>query len=268
MLLTGVSLIGFVKRQINSFKSRISADSGTFEAESCLTASVQNLQNKPQPITAQILAFKTRVAQLPHRIYCMGDSITNFGYYELKLNSLIGYRWIVQNYGISGNTTTQMLARFNQQIISSGLVDYVIIMGGVNDLAGSINATAIEANLQAMYDMAHNAGIKVIAMTVTPWKNSSSWNSTKQTQTLALNSWIMAMPTNVDYVINTYDLLNNLAGDNGALLAAYDSGDHIHPNQTGLELIGTTINSSITFTTTRADGNYEAISCLQNFLNI
>jgi lysophospholipase L1-like esterase len=233
------------------FEEKVVADGGTFEAETCLVENI-NTYLKP-PVVTQ--ADRTT---LPSRIYCMGDSITNFGFYETQLNTLLGNDWVVANYGISGNTTTQMLARFQQEIVNPNCVDYVIIMGGVNDLAASANATSIQANLQAMYDMAHNAGIKVIAMTVTPWKGSASWTSTKQIQHDALNAWILANPTNVDFVINAYEQLVDPVVAY-TLLPAYNSGDSIHPNQTGLNVLGTYIYNQITFIENTANGLFDSI---------
>jgi len=247
----GFNLLSIINTIILNFKTRIASDSGTFEAETCLNDSITAYLKAP-------VVTQADRTTLPSRIYCMGDSITNFGYYETQLNSLIGNNWIVANYGVSGNTTTQMLARFQQQIINPGCVDYVIIMGGVNDLAASATATAIEANLQAMYDMAHNAGIKVIAMTVTPWKGSASWTSGKQIEQDALNAWILANPTNVDYVIDAY---TQLVDPDVAytLLPAYNSGDSIHPNQTGLNVLGTYIYNQITFIENTANGLFDSI---------
>lgn len=250
-LAKGSVLYSFFGTIISNFISRVTADGGTFEAESCLSDSITEYLKAP-------VVTQADRTTLPSRIFCMGDSITNFGYYETQLNSLIGNNWIVANYGVSGNTTTQMLARFQQQIINPGCVDYVIIMGGVNDLAASATATAIEANLQAMYNMAHNAGIKVIAMTVTPWKGSASWTIGKQIEQDALNAWILANPTNVDYVIDAYTQLVDPDVAN-TLLPAYDSGDHIHPNQTGLNVLGTHINSQITFVENTANGMFDSI---------
>ena len=66
---------------------------------------------------------------------------------------------MVVNEGIGGNITAHMLARFGTDAVDQE-PDVVIIWGGINDvLFHGTPGSSIEANLQAMYTQAHNAGI-------------------------------------------------------------------------------------------------------------
>lgn len=71
------------------------------------------------------------------KIICFGDSLT-FGHglaLKDKWHVIAAKKTGVQmsNRGVSGNTTTEMLARFNRQVILMQ-PDAVMIMGGYNDI--------------------------------------------------------------------------------------------------------------------------------------
>ncbi|MCB0706813.1 MAG: hypothetical protein KDC34_15965 [Saprospiraceae bacterium] len=97
------------------------------------------------------------------KIVCMGDSLTD-GY-----GIVPAYRWSdllasalnieVINSGISGDTTTGMLARFQNMVIAHA-PSQVIIMGGTNDLSLNLPDVQILANILAMtrYARFHNIG--------------------------------------------------------------------------------------------------------------
>jgi uncharacterized protein (TIGR02145 family) len=165
-------------------------------------------------------------------VYCMGNSITASGRYENVLNGLLGDGWGVVNLGISGQTTAQMLTRFNHDVIAPGDAKYVIVLGGVNDVRYSRTAAQIESDLQSMYTAAHNAGIKVVAVSILPFKNFTGgkpWTPEKQVVLDEVNAWISAAAVNVDYKVNVYKALEDPANPD-CLSPAYDDGDGLHPN--------------------------------------
>jgi len=186
-------------------------------------------------------------ASQSHEVAAMGDSLTSEGTWVAQLITLIGAGWHAANHGATGQTTTAMAARFTSDIITPGGVEYVVIFGGINDVAADVSAATIEANLQAMYTAAHNASIKVIAVTITPFKGSASWSAPRQAVLDAVNTWILATAINVDYKIDAYTALED-PGVSDTLLAANDSGDHIHLSTVGYQLVGTTIYGGSTFT--------------------
>jgi lysophospholipase L1-like esterase len=189
-----------------------------------------------------------------HIIYAMGDSLTKAGVYETQLESLVGPQWNVINRGISGDTTVRMATRFSTEVVSSGDAEYVIVFGGVNDFT-QLNATAaeIEGRLQSMYDTAHNANIKVIAVTITPWKGNVNWTSGYQAVEDEVNAWILNTATNVDYRIDAYSVLEDPVNPD-TLLPAYTT-DGLHLTTDGYNLLGTTIYNGATFTPSPAYNN-------------
>ncbi len=179
----------------------------------------------------------------PFKIYCMGDSLTEAGVYETELMTLLGSGWSTINLGRSGDKTSDMLARFQADVINRGDADYVLIWGGVVDVYTSTTGDT-ETNLQAMYTMAHTAGIKVVAVNITPLNDVSTPNKIKL---LEINSWIQATAINVDYVADAYTAIED--PDNpGNILPVYDSGDHVHLSNAGYAVVAEAIYNAVTWT--------------------
>ncbi|MFA5108965.1 MAG: GDSL-type esterase/lipase family protein [Patescibacteria group bacterium] len=186
-----------------------------------------------------------------HQIYSIGDSLTAFNTtnhaYLNSLLSLLGKKWNGNNFGIGGNYTAQMLARFNDDILSNLDAEYVIIWGGIVDVIYDVDNTAIESNLQAMYTAAHNTGLKVVALTLSPFKGSSGYTSGRLANLQTINTWIKNTATGIDYVVDTYPVLMDPAIAD-TLLSAYDYGDNLHLSVAGLDAIGLAIYNEVTWT--------------------
>jgi lysophospholipase L1-like esterase len=176
----------------------------------------------------------------PTRIYCMGDSLTDAGVYEVVLIALLGTHWEIINMGSSGETTADMLERFQSDVIEPGDAAYVIIWAGANDIR-SFSEEETETNLQAMYSMAHNAGIQVVAVTITPQNDETELNKAKIS---AINTWMVDSAVDVDYVADAYTAVED--PDNpGNILAMYDSGDHVHLSELGYAIVAATIYRAV-----------------------
>lgn len=113
-----------------------------------------------------ITAAKTQAPLL----VLMGDSITDYWYDSdrefFDKNNFAGR-------GIAGQTASQMLVRFNRDVIAL-YPKAVAIMAGTNDLCQNLASMAyypddaIIDNTIAMCELAENAGIKVLLCSITP----------------------------------------------------------------------------------------------------
>lgn len=180
-----------------------------------------------------------------HSVYCIGDSLTAADYFEAELRVLLGADYTVVNKGIGGNTTTGMLNRFSTDVLEHH-PGFVVIWGGVNDIDVGAPLATIESNLQSMYTQAQNAGITVIAIAMSPWKDHAKWTSLKQTTTNNLRTWIKTTAVKTDYVVDVYPLLAK-SDDPDALAPAYDLGDHLHLNSAAGVVIGQAIYQKVDF---------------------
>jgi lysophospholipase L1-like esterase len=89
------------------------------------------------------------------RVAFMGDSITE------------GWAFPRANFGIYGQTTAQMLARFPAQVPNRNF-RAVVILGGTNDTLLGIDPAVTIANLSRMVDLARAAGIEPILAEIPP----------------------------------------------------------------------------------------------------
>lgn len=96
--------------------------------------------------------------------------------------------FVVANAAIPGNTTTQMLARLQSDVlsISSG---HVTLMGGTNDILAGAALTTIIANLQSIADQIRAAG-RFLHFFTPPANVTFAGNVTQREKLSALIAWI------------------------------------------------------------------------------
>ncbi len=96
------------------------------------------------------------------RVVFLGDSITE----NWRLNEYFTGRDFI-NRGIGGQTTSQMLGRFLQDVVALH-PRAVVIMGGINDIGRGIAEASIEQNLEMMGDLAKQNGIRPLFSSILP----------------------------------------------------------------------------------------------------
>ena len=102
-----------------------------------------------------------------NRIVFMGNSITE-GWNSLDSAFFSGRSYI--DRGISGQTTPQMLVRFREDVIDLK-PKAVVILAGINDIAGNTGPTTLEVifkNIVSMAELAKANKIKVVLCSVLP----------------------------------------------------------------------------------------------------
>ena len=111
-------------------------------------------------------------------LVCFGDSLTA-GYqnsadgFGLSVNTPPGafiQEWVgsqaqVMVAGICGETTNEMVQRFSQAVLAYK-PQFVVILGGTNDLGLGLTPLHICENLSQMYQLAREADIEPVGVTV------------------------------------------------------------------------------------------------------
>jgi lysophospholipase L1-like esterase/ribosomal protein L30E len=169
----------------------------------------------------------------------------------------------VLNQGIAGNRVLSdgagisALARFERDVLSQPGVSHVVIFVGINDFGfpgtaiepGGIVRTADEiiAGYKQMIERAHLRSIKVIGSPLTPFENALSggpnqgyFTPEKEAKRLAVNNWIRTSGA-FDGLIDFDHVVADPAHPS-AIAAAYDSGDHLHPNDAGYKAMGEAVD--------------------------
>ncbi len=169
-----------------------------------------------------------------NNIVFMGDSITEF--WKVNDSSFFSENPFI-NRGISGQTTSQMLHRFPQDVINLK-PSTVVILAGINDIAensGPITLNEILENIKAMVALANENHIKVILCSVLP-ANKFNWNPKIKPadKVIELNQMIenYAIQNKITYV----DYYSAMVDDNKGLQLQYGE-DGVHPNLEGYKVM-------------------------------
>jgi lysophospholipase L1-like esterase len=160
----------------------------------------------------------------------------------------------VINEGISGNNLfadaagDSGLKRFGRDALGQAGVRWVIFSDDpLNDLgSGNPQATVpgVIAAMQSLIDSAHAQGVRFACSTLTPWEGSSSWTAARETVRQGINTWIKGPDSTCDAVVDQ-DAATHDPAHPTAFLPAYDSGDHLHPNDAGYVAIAGAVNLAL-----------------------
>jgi lysophospholipase L1-like esterase len=231
----------------------------------------------PVDTTLQSWAFLSgvdvAVSEPASAIVALGDSITDGAFSTADTNNrwpdVLAERLIasdegglaVLNQGIGGNRLLHdspaelpffgpsALARFDRDVLAQPGVSHLIVFEGINDIglpvmAGddseNVSADEMIAALRQLAERAHEHGIVAIGATITPFEESMVFSTEGEAKRQAVNDWIRAGGA-FDGVID-FDAIARDPDKPTRLLPAYDSGDHLHPNDAGFEAMANGID--------------------------
>lgn len=173
----------------------------------------------------------------------------------------------VVNEAYSGNRVlrngmgTNALSRFDMSILNHPRVSTVVMMMGINDIGwpgeGSFTPTDREPTAQdleegytQLIDRAHQHGLRFVAVTLTPFIDtfkgtpfSNYYTPEKEKIRVEVNQWMRAN-TSADGLIDFDHVLDDPANP-GHLQAAYDCGDHLHPNDAGYQAMAKAVDLKV-----------------------
>jgi lysophospholipase L1-like esterase len=171
------------------------------------------------------------------RVGVIGDSISEDSIYSRNLQAILRETIpsaYVETYGVKSNTTGQMRSRFRQDILDKNRYNIVVIQGGVNDISGTNSVELIKANIGDMVAKARAKGMKVVLLTITPWKGWSSWSEENQKKTDEVNAWILSQGGPGVHVVDMSSM-----GVGNALRPEFDEDrNHLHPSSKGKAEMG------------------------------
>jgi lysophospholipase L1-like esterase len=159
----------------------------------------------------------------------------------------------VLNMGIGGNCVLRgglgptAVSRFDRDILKQNGVRWLIIFEGVNDIGGSWGSEMASKVAQGlidayskMIDEAHAKGIKVYGATITPINKSFYYKDFRDAARDSVNEWIRTSGR-FDAVID-FDKALRDPEDITTLRSDMQSGDYLHPNEKGYEIMGGAID--------------------------
>jgi lysophospholipase L1-like esterase len=162
----------------------------------------------------------------------------------------------VLNVGIGGNRVLNegygpsAISRIDRDVLAQSGVRYVIVLESINDIsrvgrspvpADNVTAEQLEWGFKQIVDAAHEHGIKAIGSTVMPDGHDGSGKDEQVRE--AVNNWIRTSGT-FDGVVD-FDEITRDPAKPTQLNPAYDSGDHVHPNDAGYKIMGAGVDLSL-----------------------
>jgi lysophospholipase L1-like esterase len=207
-------------------------------------------------------------------VVTLGDSITNGANTETNANhrwpDLLAARFRkaridrgVANVGVSGNRllhdpnppagdpaetfaayfAQSALRRFDRDVLAQPGATHLVVLLGVNDLGHPgtvappsevVGADDLISGHRQLIARARQAGLRTYGATILPFKGDTLgfYTPENERKRSALNRWIRTSGE-YDEVID-FDAAVRDAADPQRLAAAYDSGDHLHPNDAGM----------------------------------
>jgi acyl-CoA thioesterase I len=184
----------------------------------------------------QLARYRDANAALPpaaageKRVVFYGDSITDA--WAKKPEQFFPGRPYVGR-GISGQTTPQMLVRFQQDVVHLKPA-VVVVLAGTNDIAGNTGPSTpemIEDNFMSMLAIARANGIRMVVSSILP-ADHFSWRPEVQPadQIRAMNARLKAMCEREHLVyLDYHSAMTNAKGGLDPELAA----DGVHPTAKG-----------------------------------
>ena len=162
----------------------------------------------------------------------------------------------VLNEGISGArilhdvTGPSALARFDRDVLAQTGAKFVIIALGTNDIGRTffprmpnespITAEQLVWGLQQIVARAHARGVKVIATTLNPYEGADFYNIPGDRMREAFNTYVRT--SGIFNGVVDFDRVMRDPSHPARFLPAYDSGDHLHPNDAGYKAMADAID--------------------------
>jgi lysophospholipase L1-like esterase len=161
----------------------------------------------------------------------------------------------VLNLGIAGNRVlsdgagVNALARLDRDVLVQPGVTHLVVLEGINDVGMSREnprpgATELIAGHRQIIARARARGLKVFGATLLPCEGvifANYWTPEGEVTRQALNQWIRT-GKEYDGVVD-FDAVMRDPSAPTKLLAKYDSGDHLHPNDAGYQAMADAVRN-------------------------
>jgi lysophospholipase L1-like esterase len=160
----------------------------------------------------------------------------------------------VLNQGISGNRLLAAGAgdsaeiRFERDVLTQPGVHWVIFSDEpINDLGSAKlppSGDQLIAGIVRLIARAHQMHVEFLCSTLTPYQGAGGWTEAGESARKQINDFIRSRASGCDGVIDQ-DVATHDPAHPTRYLSTYDSGDHLHPNDAGLQAIANAVNLAL-----------------------
>ncbi|MFJ7175260.1 SGNH/GDSL hydrolase family protein [Streptomyces massasporeus] len=220
-------------------------------------------------ITRWPLLAGVDVGGWPGSVVLLGDSITDGDKSTVDANRrwpnvLAGRllrqsavpRYGVLNLGVSGNRVVtdrypgdgvstdtagvSALHRFDRDVLAQPSPRTAVVFEGINDLRWGTSAEQVIAGLRELAARGHARGLRMLAATILPCEGEARCTAAVDAERVAVNAWVRDGEV-FDGVLD-FDAVVRDPGRPARMRPAYDSGDHLHPGDTGLAALADSVD--------------------------
>jgi lysophospholipase L1-like esterase len=143
------------------------------------------------------------------------------------------------------------LTRFNRDVTAQPSARYVIVLLGINDIgqptslappSETVTVAQLIGGYRQLIARAHARGLRIYGATMTPFQDTTIpgyYSAENEAKRQAVNRWIRTSGE-WDGVID-FDRAVRDPNQPLRMLPAYDSGDHLHPNDAGMRAMAEAI---------------------------
>jgi lysophospholipase L1-like esterase len=173
-----------------------------------------------------------------------------------RLDGLAGPTLAVVDEGIGGNRVltgtrccgASALVRFARDALDQPGVRDIIVLEGINDIGSSavpplraeVSPAQMIAGYKQLIAQAHARGVRIFGATLPPFQGAGYYTPAGEATREAVDTWIRTSRA-FDGVVDFDAVMRNPA-DPLRLKPAYDSGDHLHPNDAGYQAMADAVN--------------------------
>ncbi|MCU1295388.1 MAG: lipolytic protein family, partial [Bryobacterales bacterium] len=160
----------------------------------------------------------------------------------------------VLNEGISGNRLLAEGAgpsaekRFDRDVLAQPGVRWVIFSDDpINDLGSTSpppTSDQLIAGIQRLVARAHQRHVQFFCSTLTPYQGANYWAQAGEVSRERINAFLRSEVSGCDAVVDL-DAATHDPAHPTRYLPAYDSGDHLHPNDAGMQAIADAVNLAL-----------------------
>ena len=176
-----------------------------------------------------------------------------FGRWVLRPRALVDVSTIDPSTTVLGQPVSlpvlfapSALHRLTRDVLVRRGLRHVILLEGVNDLRSSsppATADQIIAGYRQIIQRVHDKGARIYGATLTPIEGSGGYSAAMEAERQKLNTFIRTSGA-FDGVVD-FDRATRDPADPLRFLPAFDSGDHLHPNDAGYQAMAGAVDLSL-----------------------
>ncbi|MGW0288456.1 GDSL-type esterase/lipase family protein [Streptomyces tuirus] len=169
------------------------------------------------------------------------DAVPRYGVLNLGVS---GNRVVTDRYtgdGVSTDTAgVSALNRFDRDVLAQPSTRTAVVFEGINDLRWGTTAEQVIAGLRELAARGHARGLRMLGATILPCEGEARCTAAVDAERAAVNAWIRDGEV-FDGVLD-FDAVVRDPGRPSRMMPAYDSGDHLHPGDTGLAALADSVD--------------------------